>query len=55
MKSEVSQGTLKFGVVTLKSDYSWSIPSKVFFIIDTLNFELSRSIESSLRSLSTLQ
>ena len=27
--------------------------TRVFFIIDTFNFELSRSIESSLRSLST--
>ena len=30
----------------------WIFINRVFFIIDTLNFELSRSINSSLRSLS---
>ena len=30
------------------------VSHRVSFIVDTLNFELSRSIESSLRSLSTL-
>ena len=34
--------------------YQNTLVIEYFFIIDNLNFELSRSIESSLRSLSTL-